>query len=94
MDSLEMEIMRGERAEQLLREPLLTEAFEIIEQEYMAQWKNSPARDEAGREKLWLMLKLLGQVHGQLQAVVNTGTFAKATLVQRAGQTLSSVFSR
>ena len=79
-DRTELEILRGERATLLLADPLLTEAFELIESEYIKQWKNSPARDEAGREKLWLMVVTLQKLWSELESVVNTGKLAKHAL--------------
>ncbi len=93
-DKAEYEIARGERAQQLLNDPLLVEAFETIEKELHDQWQNSPARDAEGREKLFLTLKCLHKMHGHLVNVLESGKMAKATLAQRAGQTLSSAFSR
>ncbi|MFD0738241.1 hypothetical protein ACFQZQ_02920 [Lysobacter koreensis] len=91
-DKTEHEILRGHDAELLLSHPLLTDAFQIIEQELTEQWQNSPARDQEGREKLWVSLKLLKRLQGQLTSVVETGQFAKATLAQRVGQRLSQSF--
>lgn len=82
--SEELEVRRGEEARQLLEHPLLVEAFESIEKEVTEQWQNSPARDVEGREKLWLTLKLLHRLKGQLTQVVETGKVAEATLAQRA----------
>lgn len=93
-DKAEFEIARGERANQLLSDPLLSEAFEIVEQELVNQWQNSPARDAEGREKLFLTLKCLHRAKAHLTSVLETGVMAKATLAQRAGQTLSSYFKR
>ncbi|WP_426355668.1 hypothetical protein ACN9MD_09745 [Stenotrophomonas maltophilia] len=93
-DQAEFEIARGERANQLLSDPLLVEAFEIVEQELTSQWQNSPVRDAEGREKLFLTLRCLQKARAHLTSVLETGVMAKATLVQRAGQTLSSYFSR
>lgn len=80
----ELDARRGEQARQLLEHPLLVEAFDLIEQEYTEQWKSSPARDQDAREKLWLSLKLLHRLRGQLETVVETGKVAQATLAQRA----------
>ena len=91
-DKTELEILRGRDAEQLLAHPLLQEAFELIEQEYTHEWQNSPARDQDGRERLWLMLRLLKRLKGQLEQVVSTGEMAKATLAQRIGQRLNPYF--
>lgn len=85
-DKLEDEIQRGEHAQRLLREPLLIGAFELLEKEYIEQWQNSPARDVEGREKLFLMQKVLQVVQGHLTQAVETGKLAQATLTQRLAQ--------
>ena len=84
--SPEEEGRRGEEARQLLSHPLLSEAFEVIEKEVTQAWQNSPARDVEGREKLWLQLKMLHRLRGQLETVMETGKVAKATLAQRAAE--------
>lgn len=86
--SPEQEAQRGQDAKRLLEEPLLKEAFETIEQELIEQWKQAPARDVEGREKLWLMLHLLNKVHGHLESVMASGQLAQATLAQRVKRAL------
>jgi len=92
-DKLELEIDRGEHAERLLRDPLLNSTLDRIEQEYIEKWKSSPARDEVGRETLWLMVKTVHKFRQELEIVLDAGKSAKATLAQRAGQTLKRAFS-
>lgn len=97
MDRTELEIQRGERAAQLLGDELVVEALDKIEREYVEQWKNSPVRDEAGREKLWLMVKSAQKFRMELVSVVETGQLAKAhlaeqSLAQQVGQMLSPSF--
>lgn len=92
-DTAELDIQRGEHALRLLSDPLLVEALQAIETEYTEQWKNSPARDEAGREKLWLMVKMVNRFRTELGTVLTTGKVAKATLAQRLGQKLSQFSS-
>jgi hypothetical protein len=92
-DKTEYEIARGERALQVLREPLLQEAVIEIERELTEQWQNSPVRDVEGREKLYLTLLCLKKVQRHLESVVETGKVAQATLAQRVGQSLSRAFS-
>lgn len=84
---------RGEEARQLLEHPLLAEAFQTIRNEVTEQWQSSPARDVEGREKLWLTLRLLNRLEGQLQSAVETGKVARATLLQRAKQAATSMMS-
>lgn len=92
-DKLEMEILRGKDAAQLLEHPLLAEAFSLIEKDLIEQWQNSPARDEKGREILYLSQCLLKRLQSQLYQVVETGKFAQASLAQQIGQKLKSAFS-
>jgi hypothetical protein len=94
LDRTEAEILRGERARQLLEEPLIVEAFDLIEREYHKAWQDSPARDNEARELLYLSLKNLAKVKGHLVQVMESGMLAKATLAQRAGQTLRRAFSK
>jgi hypothetical protein len=94
LDRTEADILRGERARQLLEEPLLVEAFALIEREYQQAWQDSPARDVQARELLYLSLKNLAKVKGHLTQVMESGQIAKATLAQRAGRTLKAAFSR
>lgn len=70
------EISRGERAALLLNDPLLAEAFVRLAALYIEQWESASARDTEGREKLWLMVKVLGQIKGHLQTVMETGKLA------------------
>lgn len=85
---------RGEEARQLLEHPLLAEAFHTIREEVTKQWENSPVRDVEGREKLWLTLRLLSRLEGQLQLMVETGKVARASLLQRVKQAATSLLSQ
>lgn len=84
----EQEVQRGHDAKRLLDEPLLKEAFETIEQEFVDQWKKAPVRDVEGREKLWLMLQLLGKVHNHLESVMASGKLTEVTLAQKVKRAL------
>ena len=70
------EISRGERAQRLLSDPMLEEAFARLGVLYIEQWKAASARDTEGREKLWFMVKVLDQIKGHLQTVMETGKLA------------------
>ena len=90
----ELDARRGEEARQLLEHPLLVEAFELIEQEHIERWKNSPARDEEGRQSIWLSLKNLHKVRGHLEHVMATGKVAQATLAQLALEAANNLLRR
>ncbi len=85
-DKLEDEINRGQKAAQILAEPLVKEAFDVLKQECYDQWAKSPARDAEGREKLWLMLKSAERVEAHLRSLLETGKLAEATLRQKAAR--------
>lgn len=87
-DKTERDIFRGERAQRLLEDELLTEAFATIEQEYTRKWLESPERDVEGRERLRLMIKSLHRLRTELTVVLQTGQVAKhnLTLMEKARQ--------
>lgn len=92
MDKTEYEIARGERAAQLLADPIIADAFEGIEKEYINAWLESPVRDYEGREELYRLLRSLRAVQAKIHAVVDDGKVAKATLaeqVRAVGQRLN-----
>ncbi len=79
------EVQRGLDAERLLREPLMVEAFEKLEQEYTRAWQTSPVRDAEGREKLFQMQSALLKVKQHLKTVMQNGQFVqKRTLAEKA----------
>ena len=69
-------IYNGDRAREVLENEAFSQAFIDIEAEILNQWKQSPARDGEGREKLWLMLSLLGKIRTVLQTSLETGKLA------------------
>ena len=83
MSTIEQRIYNADRANKVLDNEQFNLAFDAIEQEIIEQWKNAPARDEDGREKLWLMLKLAGKFKLALQTTLDTGKLAKAELVHK-----------
>lgn len=82
-DVLEAEIQRGQKAAQLLAEPLIAEAFAVFANEVQERWAQSPARDAEGREKLYLMLKASERVQAHLSSLIESGKLAEFTLKQR-----------
>lgn len=92
--SLEDQMSRGDEAARLLENPVLTEAFTALEQEYTNLWKQTKASDEAAREKLWLSIRQLQMVQAHLHSAIQTGKVARATLAQRAKAALSEAGSR
>lgn len=92
----EQRIAAADRAREVLDNEAFIGAFAAIEQEYTDQWKNSPARDAAGREAIWSYLALLRKLRSQLTAMMETGQLARADLQhqQSMRERLGSAWSR
>jgi hypothetical protein len=90
MATLEERIYDGNRARECLENEQFNWAFESIEQELTNAWRTSPARDEEGREKIYLSLQMLTKLKAALQSSLETGKLAdldlqhKKTLMDRA----------
>jgi len=72
----EKEIQRGQQAKRILEDPIYIEALQKVSQELDQEWINSPIRDTEGREKIYMMRKMLGVLHVQIQSVMETGKLA------------------
>ena len=79
-DKLQTSISRAARAQALLGNDLLQEAFTKLEDDYTAAWKTRPAADAAGRERLWQAVNVLGKVKDHLARVVADGRLAQRQL--------------
>jgi len=80
--ALEKEIQRGQQAKRILEDPIYIEALQKVSQELDQEWINSPIRDTEGREKIYMMRKMLGVLHVQLQSVMETGKLATKQINQ------------
>ena len=67
---------RGERAKALMRDPLIVEAFDVLEEKYISAWKDSSSSQDE-RETLFQMYQALMVVRGHLSEVISTGDLAK-----------------
>jgi hypothetical protein len=70
------EIRRGVRAQAILADPLVEEAFAALEAQCIDEWRRAPARDVEGRERLWLMLKLAERLQQHFASLVENGRLA------------------
>ena len=89
-DKLQAAISRGARAEALLGNELLQEAFVRLERDYIEAWKISPARDTDGRERLWQAVNIVAKVHDHIVKVVNDGKLAQRHLNELVRSTRKS----
>ncbi|ERF85427.1 hypothetical protein JQ559_01000 [Bradyrhizobium viridifuturi] len=81
---LDQAVGRAVRAERLLADELLAEAFASLEHAYTAAWRSTTIDDASGREKLFLAINVVGKVRDHLTAAVTNGRLAKAELKELA----------
>ena len=86
--ALNRDVSRGVRAEALLRDELLVEAFEALPKAYFEGWRASPARDTDGRERLWQAAQIVGLVKRHLETIIANGSLARRELdeIARLGE--------
>lgn len=68
---------RGAKAERLLADDMLVEAFRTLREAYEAAWRTSEARDTDGRERLWQAVQIVGKVESHLRSVAANGKAAQ-----------------
>jgi len=74
---------RALKAETLLRDPLLVEAFTTLDEEFLRAWRQTGVDDTAARERIYMLCQSLEAVRNHLTAVVTTGKMAKLQLEQK-----------
>jgi hypothetical protein len=83
-DKLEAALSRAARAQALIDNELLGEAFDKLDAEYIRAWRGTPARDVMAREKLWQAVNVVGLVRDHLARIIADGKLAQAELSMRA----------
>lgn len=79
-DKLSKAASKAARAQSLLQNELLAEAYAKIEAELISAWINSPPRDNDGRERAWNAVQANRNHRRYLETVVNNGKMAAAEL--------------
>ena len=79
----EEKLERANRAEKLLNDPLLIEAFDSVRNSIIKTIESAPIRDHEGVHECLLMLKLLPGVRSYLKQALNDGKVVIAALEQR-----------
>ena len=77
---LRKDLESAARAQRLLEDDTFKSAFEKLEADYIAVWRQTPARDTDARERLWQAVNILGKVRDHLGSVVANGAVAKREL--------------
>lgn len=69
-------LVTGQKAEQLLKNEILIDAFEKLEIEYLSIIKNSEIADVEVRENAYRLMRSLQLLQRHLETVVSTGKIA------------------
>src|SRR5882762_8596176 len=77
---LDQAATRAVRAQELLNNELLGDAFGTLEESYLSAWRATTIEDVSGREKLFLAINIVGKVRDNLISVVSNGSMAEAEL--------------
>ena len=80
MDKTEKQIQQGQRAKQLLDDPLLKEAFEYLTEQYKTEIFNTSYNDHDQRQVIWMAYNMLDKIKGHLVSVMETGKLASSEL--------------
>ena len=68
---------RERRAQSLINDELLNEAFTLLKEDLMNRWSNSGSTDLEARSSFWLAMLLLDRIRGHLTSIVETGQMNK-----------------
>jgi len=77
---------KGQEAKDLLENPMLVEAFAVLEREYLKAWRQSKPADQEERERLWLAVGILEEIQRHLRVVVENGVMAKRDIDKISGR--------
>jgi CTP:phosphocholine cytidylyltransferase-like protein len=80
MDKIQKQIQQGQRAKQILDDPLLKEAFEYLTEQYKSEIFNTSYNDHDQRQVLWMAYNMLDKIKGHLVSVMETGKLASSEL--------------
>ena len=85
-------ITQGERAGELLINPVFQEAIQGVKDAIHEQWEKCPIRDVEGQQYLKLELKILNDLVGNIRSMVNSGKMEahKKTVGQKVRQFVRS----
>lgn len=77
---------RAARAQRLLDDELLQEAFKSMDAEFIEKWRVTPVRDTEARERLWQAVNIVSLVRDYLGRAIINGRVAQRDLDELAGK--------
>ncbi len=78
-------INRGIQADALLHNEVLLGAFNALEQKYLQSWRATNGDEADAREKLWIAIKIVEDVHNHLKRAVRDGNIAQEDINRMSG---------
>jgi len=84
---LSKQISEGTKAQQLLSDPLMKEAFNYLSDRYKSEIFNTSYNDHEQRQVLWMAYNMIDKVKGHLESVMNNGKLASQELDELQGLT-------
>jgi len=73
-------VLRAEKAEALLRNELLTDAFDYLEQQFIQAWRSSGIGEAEDRERIYQLSQNLEALKGYFQTVISDGKMAQSQI--------------
>lgn len=70
------QVGKGRKASEILDNDVIKEAFAVLEEAYINDWKTSKVDDVVKREKAYARMSVLFDFRAQLQSFVDTGKIA------------------
>ena len=80
MDKIETQVREGKRAQVLLNDPLLKQAFEDLLETYKQEIFNTSFTDDDKRRSLWMAYNMLDKIKGHLITIMESGKLAQKDL--------------
>ena len=80
IDKKETQIREGKRAQVLLNDPLLNQAFEDLLETYKQEIFHTSFADDDKRKSLWMAYNMLDKIRGHLQTIMESGKLAQKDL--------------
>jgi hypothetical protein len=77
---------RAARAQALLNDEMLTEAFDTVTRSYLDAWAATKITDQDKRERLYHAVKVAAEVKRHLRHVVDGGKLAQREIEDLAGR--------
>lgn len=89
---LNKDLENAARAQALLDDETLNDAFSKMEDAYQQAWMATHVNDVAGRERLWQAIHIVHKVKDHLNSVVTNGKLAQRELDDLAGKEKRRLF--